>query len=133
MTTRLLSSLAAMTLLACGGDGNGTSGPASGPAAPTNVVITIVNGEIKVTWDPVAGAQNYNVYMASQAGVTRANYATLPGNMFHPGLPIVFDHPPGLDPNTLYHFVVTAVNGAGESIESCEASAQIGGAIGGVC
>jgi hypothetical protein len=71
--------------------------------------------------------------MASQSGVTRINHTTLPGNMFHPGLQLSFDHPPGLDAGTVYFFVVTARNARGESIESCEVSAQIGGAIGGTC
>ena len=53
--------------------------------------------------------------------------------MTHTDLPTDFDHPPGLDANTTYYFVVTAVNSAGESLQSCEVSATIGTATGGSC
>jgi mannan endo-1,4-beta-mannosidase len=122
----------ALGLMACGGDSGGT-GPDRAPGAVSALAAQVVGGEIQLTWNASAGAASYSIYMASQSGVTRTNYTSLPGNMFHPGLPLSFDHPAGLDPGTTYFFVVTARNTSGESLESCEVSAQINGAVGGSC
>ena len=103
------------------------------PDAPASVSASVANGEIEITWADVPGATSYRVYMAAVGGVKRVNYATLTGNMFHPDLIDKFDHPPGLDPNTTYFFVVTAVNADGESVESCEVTARINPETGGGC
>jgi hypothetical protein len=103
------------------------------PDAPVSVSATVANGEIEITWDPVDGATSYRIYMAAVGGVKRVNYATLTENMFHPDLIDKFDHPPGLNPNTTYFFVVTAVNADGESVESCEVTARISPDAGGTC
>ena len=123
----------ALGLTACGGDSGGTGPADTVPGAVSNLAAQVVGGEIKLTWNASAGAASYSIYIASQSGVTRVNYTTLPGNMFHPGLQLSFDHPPGLDAGTLYYFVVTARNARGESIESCEVTAQINGAIATSC
>jgi hypothetical protein len=122
----------ALGLTACGGD-SGRTGPYTAPVDVSNLAAQVVGGELKLSRNAAAGAASYSIYMASHIGVTRINHTTLPGNMFHPGLQLSFDHPPGLDAGTVYFFVVTARNARGESIESCEVSAQIGGAIGGTC
>jgi cellulose 1,4-beta-cellobiosidase len=127
-----LSLIVGVALVACGGDSGGT-GPDTAPSAVASVAAQVVGGEIQLTWSASAGAASYSIYMASQSGVTRVNHTTLPGHMFHPGLQLSFDHPAGLDAGTLYYFVITARNARGESIESCEVSAQINGAIGGSC
>lgn len=44
-----------------------------------------------------------------------------------------FDHPAGLDADATHYFAVTAVNAAGESVESCEVNARITGNKGGNC
>ena len=110
-------------------------------SAPTGVTAQVVsaNGEdtIEVSWTSVTDAVKYNIYMASQAGVTKLNYTTLPGQMFHPDNVASFPHPDpaaNLDPNTIYYFIVTAVNAAGdETAESCEAAAKIAGSVDGSC
>ena len=122
----------ALALSSCGGDSGGT-GPDTAPGPVSSLAAQVVGGEIQLTWSASAGAASYSIYMASQTGVTRINHTTLPGNMFHPGLQLSFDHPPGLDAGTTYFFVVTARNARGESLESCEISAQINGAVGGSC
>ncbi len=130
---KLLAGTTALLILgACGGgsDGPTTSAP---PSAVAGVAATVTNNNIRVTWNPVSGAVGYRVYMASVTGVTPGNVTTLPGNMTHTDLPTDFDHPPGLDANTKYFFVVTAVNSAGESLQSCEVSATIATATGGSC
>jgi cellulose 1,4-beta-cellobiosidase len=132
MASRRWSLFFALVLTGCGGDSGGT-GPDTVPGAVNNLAAQVVGGEIQLTWNQSAGAASYSIYMASQSGVTRVNHTTLPGNMFHPNLQLSFDHPPGLDAGTVYYFVVTARNARGESIESCEVSAQINGAVGGTC
>jgi cellulose 1,4-beta-cellobiosidase len=122
-----------LPIIACGSDGGNTPNGAP-PAAVASVVATVTNGDIQVSWQPVPGAVSYNVYMASQAGVTSTNVTTLPGNMTHPGFSLpLFDHPPGLEADSTYYFVVTAQNAVGESVESCEVAARITGAVGGNC
>ncbi len=126
------AALLAVVFAACSNGGD--SGPSgSALAAPSGVTTAVVNGQVVVTWNPVAGATDYNIYMASQAGVTKLNHTTLTENMFHPDLTDRFDHPAGLGANTTYYFVVTAVRGAEESRESCEVTARIAGSLGGTC
>ncbi len=121
-----------LPLVACA-SGDSNAPPGGIPAATAFVTTAVVGGEIQVSWPAVAGATSYNIYMASESGVTRVNVATLAGNMSHPGLQTSFDHPAGLDQNTTYYFVVTAQNSAGHSLESCEVTATIGTAQGETC
>jgi len=133
MRTPIAAALAAAVLLACN-DGDGTTGtPKQIPAPPAAVSAKIENDNIVLTWSQVPEATFYNVYMAAEAGVKRVNYTTLTGNMFHPDLGPKFDHPPGLDVNMKYYLVVTAVNDAGESAESCEVGALISTKLGETC
>ena len=120
-------------VLGCGGGSDGGNGPGEAPGTVSNVVGQVVAGQIQLSWNSAPKATSYRMYMASQSGVTRVNHTTLPGNMFHPNLQLSFDHPAGLDANTTYYFVVTAVNANGESGESCEISVKITGAVGGSC
>ncbi len=124
--------LAFLVVAACSsGSDDGSS--ANVPGVVQQVTAVVNNGEVQLDWAAVPEAVGYNVYMASQSGVTRLNVGTLQGNMSHGNLQLSFDHPPGLDPNTLYYFVVTAQNSAGQGAESCEVTAQIAGAQGGAC
>lgn len=124
--------LAVFLAAACGGGSNDGNSP-NPPGIVAQVTSVVNNGEVQLNWSAVPDAIGYNVYMASQSGVTRLNVGTLPGNMTHGNLQLSFDHPPGLDANTLYYFVVTAQNSAGESAESCEVTAHIAGAQGDAC
>jgi len=92
------------------------------PAAPTGVTAIAGNTEITITWNSVLSATSYNLYMASQTGVTKTNYLSLPDGMVHAGVTSPFAHP-GLVNGTAYFFVMTAVNANGESVESSQASA----------
>ena len=60
--------------------------------------------------------------MASQSGVTKSNYSTLTDGMKHEGVTSPYTHI-SLTNGTIYYFVVTAVNSAGESSESSQVSA----------
>lgn len=127
------SLLLSLFLVAACGSGSDDGSSANIPGVVQQVTAVVNNGEVQLDWSAVPDAIGYNVYMASQSGVTRLNVGTLPGNMTHGNLQLSFDHPPGLDANTLYYFVVTAQNSAGEGAESCEVTAQIAGAQGGAC
>jgi len=86
------------------------------PPAPTNVSAAPGALEVTVRWDNVAGATSYNIYYSTTSGVTKANGNKL-ANRISPSIVT------GLLNGTTYYFVVTAVNAAGEGVESGQASA----------
>jgi predicted phage tail protein len=85
------------------------------PAAPSGVTATLGDGQATIAWTIVPNADSYNIYWSTTAGVTPANgtqitSATNPYTLT------------GLTDGTTYYFVVTAVNGNGESAASLQAS-----------
>jgi fibronectin type 3 domain-containing protein len=86
---------------------------ATAPAAPTGVTATAGTKQVTVAWSPVSGATSYNVYWGTSAGVTPANGTKIAGA----SSPAVLQN---LADSTTYYFVVTAVNGAGESTSSVQ-------------
>jgi hypothetical protein len=94
--------------------------PAGGalPPAPSALTAAGGNSQISLAWTASPGAMSYNLYWATNAGVTPANGTTISGiltnSYAHSGLA------PGTGP---YHYIVTAVNANGESVPSNEASA----------
>lgn len=88
------------------------------PHPPGAVAAVAGNGQATVSWN-TTGAISYNIYMASQPGVTKANFASLTDGMSHIGVTSPFTHM-GLVNGTTYYFVVTSVNSFGESGESSE-------------
>jgi uncharacterized protein YfaP (DUF2135 family) len=102
----------------------GTPAPAAQPPAPpANLrVVSVGDQTATLAWDPSMGATSYNLYMASEAGVTKANYSTKPDGMKHENVTSPFTHT-GLTNGKTYYFVVTAQNAVGESGESSEVSA----------
>jgi fibronectin type 3 domain-containing protein len=92
------------------GGGGGTP-----PPAPTNLVATPGNGQVSLSWNASSGATSYNVkrsttnggpYTTIATGVTATNFTNTQ-----------------LVNGTTYFFVVSAVNSAGESGNSNQASA----------
>ena len=86
--------------------------PAPAPLIPTGISAVEGNRSVTVTWKPVAGATSYNIYYATSSSVSKTSglkLANLPGSPFAVR---------SLDNKTPYYFVVTAVNGSGESGES---------------
>ena len=93
------------------------STPPAVPAAPTALTATRLNqkGRIALRWNTVSGAASYTVkraatsggaYVAIASGLTAASYTDT-----------------GLTSGRTYYYVVTAVNSAGESPNSNQASA----------
>lgn len=106
-----------------------SSGTVSVPSAPT-IVIATSGDTIRITWNSVSGAQQYNLYNATQSGVKKSNYISLPAgarvaNVTSPYKIDFVTMPKG----TALYFVVTAVNSAGESIESNEVSGTVTSAM----
>ena len=98
--------------------------PTTAPAAPTSVSATGGDNQVVLSWPAVTGAASYNVYWSTTSGVTtttgtRIAAATSP-----------FVHT-GLTAGTAYFYVVTAVNSAGESVGSSQATATTNAAIDG--
>lgn len=89
---------------------------------PTGAISAVAGDrQATVTWN-TNGAVSYNIYMASQPGVTKANFATLPDGMVHSSTTGSYSHA-GLVNGKTYYFAVSSVNTFGESIESSEVSA----------
>ncbi|HEX9183685.1 MAG TPA: fibronectin type III domain-containing protein [Burkholderiales bacterium] len=96
----------------------GTTSPAapSVPAAPTGVTAVGGTQQVTVSWNPVSGATSYNLYWSGAQGVTTASGTKVTGVVS----PYVHA---GRADATPYYYIVTAVNGSGESAASGEATA----------
>jgi uncharacterized membrane protein len=87
----------------------------SAPQAPTGVIATPGNGEVTITWPAVANATSYNIYWSTTSGLT-TNGTEITG-VTNPYIQT------GLTNGTPYYYVVTAVNGNGESTASPQVTA----------
>ena len=94
----------------------GTSTPptVTVPAAPTNLTATAGNAQIALSWTASTGAASYNLYRGASTG-TEALYKS--------GLTATSYTDTGLTNGTAYFYQVAAVNSAGTSGKSGEASA----------
>ena len=98
----LLSLWAAMSLSGC----NQTSKN----IPPANAMLS---GKVTLLWKEIPGATSYNVYMSDSPGVTKTSGDKIPSS----ANPFKITQ---LEPGKTYYFVVTVVNGSGESKESKE-------------
>ncbi len=87
---------------------------ASPPAAPTGLTATPGNAQVALTWTASAGATSYNVKRATVSGGPYAVVASPVSNSYTNT---------GLTNGTTYYYVVSAVNGGGESPNSAQVSA----------
>lgn len=96
--------------------GCGASDPIrpAAPSSPTGLTAAAGNGQVIVSWTAVTGAESYNIYYGTAAGVTAAG--TKIANAVSPKTIT------GLTNKTAYYFAVTAVNAGGESPLSSEVS-----------
>jgi Fibronectin type III domain len=88
------------------------------PDAPTGLTATASGTQIALSWTAVSGATSYNVRRAATSGGSYTVIAS-PATTGHADT--------GLTAGTTYYYVVSAVNGNGESANSTEASATISG------
>jgi fibronectin type 3 domain-containing protein len=86
------------------------------PAAPTGVTATGGTNQVTLSWSAVSGATSYNVYWSTASGVTKTSGTKITGATS----PYVQT---GLAASTAYYYIVTAVNSAGESAASAQATA----------
>ena len=95
----------------------GTSTPptVTVPAAPTNLTATAGNAQIALSWTTSAGAASYNLYRSTSAGTE---------TLYKSGLTATSYTDTGLTNGTAYFYQVAAVNSAGTSGKSGEASAM---------
>ncbi len=86
------------------------------PPPPSNTQAVSGNSQNTISWDPAAGATGYNLYWSNTPAVTKAS-GTKVANVTSP-----YSHQ-GLINGSTYYYVITSINGVGESAESGEASA----------
>ena len=82
-------------------------------SAPVNLAATAGDAQVSLTWTTVTGATSYNVKRSTVSGGT---YTTV-GNVTTPAFVNT-----GLTNGTTYFYVVTALNAAGETVPSSQAS-----------
>src|SRR6266511_2347398 len=85
------------------------------PPAPTNLVATPGDGQVSLSWNASSGATSYNVKRSTTSG---GPYSTVASGVTSTSFTNT-----GLTNGTTYFFVVSAVNSAGESGNSNQASA----------
>ena len=78
------------------------------PSAPSDLTVSVEDGELVIAWSPVPGASYYNVYWSTDEKLlpieaNKIEYASSP-----------FTHS-ALDYRVSYYYVVTAVGNKGES------------------
>lgn len=86
------------------------------PARPTNLTAIPGDGQVTLTFTGAPGATSYRLYWSAQSTVSKTTGTAL-GTVTSPAI-----HQ-GLTNGTMYFYVVTAVNNAGESADSLVASA----------
>ena len=94
------------------------------PDVPTGVAATGLDNALQITWDPVAGADSYNVYVAREAGVTPDNFAGKLGSQKFTDVTSPYTTPTTLASGEMYYAVVSSIGLVGESGASNEATAR---------
>jgi len=89
--------------------------PSTIPAAPAGLTATPGDGQISLAWQPVGGAVAYNVKRSVANG---GPYTLIAGT------PTTNYLDPSLANGTLYYFVTSATNAAGESLDSMPVAAR---------
>ncbi len=83
--------------------------------APPGVAAISGDGQNTIIWDSVPGATSYNIYWSTTSGVTKTTGTKIAD------VTVPYTHP-NLTNMTKYYYVVTFVNGNGESSESSQVS-----------
>jgi fibronectin type 3 domain-containing protein len=117
LKTRAVIFTGKLTDIANGIFDNGALPPtATAPAAPASLSAVGGNAQVSLSWTPVSGASSYNVYWSNTTAVS-SSVGTKIASVTSPYLHT------GLAAGKAYFYVVTAVNSAGESAASPQASA----------
>ena len=129
ITILLLVALVTTTLFlaGCGDGGTGGSAPTAAPASLRLISLTApvggAPGSVTLAWNAVANAAGYRVYLSTSNTVSPTSYTVAPQEVAGTTAPIVVDAVAPVPPpvpattlvsGTLYYFVVTAFNSAGE-------------------
>jgi len=93
---------------------------ASAPPTPTGLTATAGNGSVSLSWGASSGATSYNLYRATTAGGEGST-------AYVSGITSTSYSNTGLTNGTTYYYKVAAVNSAGTSAQSTEASATPSG------
>jgi len=96
-------------------DLSGKAAAPTAPAAPTNLKATAGNAQVFLTWTASAGAASYNLYRGTASGAE---------TLLKSGLTATSYTDTGLTNGTAYFYQVAAVNTAGTSAKSSEATAK---------
>lgn len=88
---------------------------AGAPSRPINVVTTLLGGDVQLSWDDVVTADSYTLYWVNESGVTKQTGAPI-FNVVSPFLHTNLSGQP-------YYYIISAVNGIGESLGSEEVRA----------
>jgi fibronectin type 3 domain-containing protein len=96
--------------------------PVAIPSAPTGLTVTPGNAQVALSWTASSGATSYNVKRSTVNGSGYVTVSSPTGTTYTDT---------GLTNGTTYYYVVSAVNGSGESANSTQASATPTGGSGG--
>lgn len=115
-----------LILTSCGGGEGGSDPNGDTLLPPANLQAIAGDGVVSLSWDAVESATSYKIYLATESGITKINYATLAG-----GAVLIGQKSPALvsslSNDVTYYFIVTAVKGGepdDESSESAEVQAK---------
>ena len=92
-----------------------SSGAVTVPSAPASLTAVAGNAQISLSWTVVSGAASYKIKRSLTSGGAYTTVKT--------GVTTISYTDTGLTNGTTYYYVVTAVNSAGESANSNQASA----------
>jgi titin len=95
--------------------------PAPVPGAPQDLAATSTGGSVTLTWSAEQGVSGYDLYQGTAPGPASAAPTTLAASA-------TSDTLTGLKVGVTHYFYLTAVNSAGQSLPSAEASAEPVGA-----
>ena len=88
--------------------------PANAPPTPTNLQANAGDAQVSLTWSASTGATSYSVQRSTTSGGPYSQIATPSTNSYLDS---------GMANGTTYYYVVAAVNAAGQSANSSQASA----------
>jgi len=91
------------------------SAPTGTANAPANLTAEPGNGQVTLDWLASNGSTSYNVYYSTSTGVTTTSGTQVLG-VRAPAVHL------GLTNGTTYYYIVTAINGFGESLPSVDSS-----------